>query len=261
MIKPKFGLTKREKIIITSAVLSLGLLNFQFVPFIYMFWYIGTLTFLACLLSLWSLWEGLNKLKAAVLLILPTFFTLAFSGYYFLIIPLWLRIIISLLFGITFYCLLLSQNIFNVSSIRTIPLYRVSSTVAFVLTIFTATLLFNDLLSFQLLFIWNGIVVFLLSFPLVLQTLWTVEMEGVSLQILVYALLISLVMGEIGAVLSFWPIYKPLASVILGVHLLVILNIVYDSLRDKLSRGEAVTGIGLNALIFITAFFFTSWRG
>lgn len=261
MIKLKFSLTKREKIIITSIILSLGLLNFQFVPFILIFWYIGILTFAAFLLSLWSLWEGLNKLKAVVLLILPTFFTLAFSGYYFLIIPLWLRIIISLLFGITFYSLLLSQNIFNVSSIRTIPLYRVSSTVAFVLTIFTSTLLFNDLLSFNLLFIWNGLLIFALSFPLVLQTLWTVEMEGISRQMLVYSLLISLILGEVGAMLSFWPIYKPLASVILGVHLLVILNIVYDSLRDKLSRGEIMIGVGLNTLIFAIAFLFTSWKG
>lgn len=261
MNKFKFQLSKREKIIITSITLSLGLLNFQFVPFLYMFWYIGLLTGLAYLLSLWSLWEGISKLKAGVLLILPTFFTLAFSGYYFLIIPLWLRITVSLLFGITFYTLLLSQNIFNVSSIRTIPLYRVSSTVAFVLTIFTATLLFNDLLSFQLLFIWNGILIFLLSFPLALQALWTVEMEGITMQILVYSLLISLIIGEVGMVLSFWPIYKPLASVILGVNLLVILNVVYDSLRAKLGRGEVMVGIGLNVLIFIIAFLFTSWKG
>ncbi|MCL4367077.1 hypothetical protein M1563_02820 [Patescibacteria group bacterium] len=257
--KPFFS--KREKIIVTAVILSLGLFGTQFVPFYLRYHYIAGLTVLAYLLSVWSLWEGLSKLKAIILLILPTFLTLSVSGYYFLLLSTWSRILAALIFGLSFYTLLLSQNIFNISAIRTIPLYRVSSTVIFVLTIVTTSLLFNVVYSLDLLFLWNGLMVFLLSFPLTLQVLWTIDMAGVSGRLLMYSAIISLIIGEVGLALSFWPISKAMISLVLTATLYITLGISLEALKDRLNR-EVVVGFLKWAIpIFLIAYITTSWAG
>lgn len=256
------NLNKRQKIVITSVILSLGLLSTQIVPFYLTQRFILGLAVLSYLLSLWSLREGMNKLKAVILLILPTLFTLAVASYYFLLPVRWLtRIPVAALFGLAFYTLLLSQNVFNVSSIRTIPLYRVASTVVLVLTLLTAFLLFNVIFSFRLLFIYNAVLVFLLSFPLILQLLWSIEMEGINSFLIVYSLILSLVVGEIALALSFWPITQAMASLVVSTGIYITLGISTHFLREKLSRRVVWEYTGWGIAVFTIAFLATSWRG
>lgn len=257
-----FGLDKRRKIILTSGILSLGLLSTQLVPFYLTYKFIYGLTFLAYLLSLWALWEGINKLKAVVLIILPTFFTLAVASYYFLLPVRWLtRLPVAAVFAITFYTLLLSQNVFNVASMRTIPLYRAASTTVFILTLLTSYLLFNVMFSFNMFFVWNGVWVFLISFPLILHVVWSIEMEGLSSLVLVYSLLLSLVLAEVGFVLSFWPISHTMASLVLSTLLFVTLGISTHAIRDRLGRGVAWEYVGWGIVVFLIALVTTSWTG
>src|SRR3989344_4599342 len=130
---------KRQKIIITSTILTIGLLSTQLVDFNLRFKFIAGLAVLSYMLSIWSLWEGLNRTKALVLMVLPVFFTVAVASFYFLLPVRWLtRLPVALLFGMTFYLLLLAQNVFNVASIRTIPLYRAASTASFLFALLSA---------------------------------------------------------------------------------------------------------------------------
>lgn len=253
---------KRHKIIAASAILSLGLLYTQLVPFYLTYKFILALTVLSYFLSLWALWEGLSKFKAIILLILPTLFTLAVASYYFLLPVRWLtRLPVAFLFGLSFYSLLLSQNVFNVASIRTIPLYRAASTAAFLFTLITAYLLFKVIFSFHFLFIWNGVVVFLLSFLLILQVIWSIEMEKVDGIILFYSFALALIVGEFGMVLSFWPVSGSMISLMLATSLYVILGIVTHALRDRLEEKAIWEYIRIGAAVFLIAFFTTSWTG
>lgn len=260
-----FGLSKRHKIIVTSAILTLALISTWFVPIsfyiTYKYWFMGGLAVLAYLLSFWSLMEGINKVKATILMILPTLFTVAVANYFFLLPMRWLAIPVSLVYGLIFYVLLLSQNVFNVASIRTIPLYRVASTTVFVLTLLTSFILFDVIYSLNLLFVWNGLLVFLLTFLLVIQVLWSIEMEQVSSAVLIYTLVLSLVVGEVALMLSFWPIYHPMASLILSTVLFITLGITTHTFRERLSRGVVWEYIGWGVLIFMVATITTSWRG
>ncbi len=257
-------MNKRHKIIITSSVLPLALIVIWYAPlsiFItYKFYLIGGVVTLSYLLSLWSLWEGISKLKGAVLLILPTLFTLALAGYYFLL-PLRWPVPTAVIFGLTFYTLLLSQNVFNVASIRTIPLYRVASTTAFVLTLMTAFLLFNVMFSLNQLFLWNGAMAFLISFPLVLQLLWSIEMEGINGRILAYTGGISLITGELALALSFWPIFHPLASLILMTALFVTVGTSTHFFRERMTPGVVWEYVAWGVAVFIIAAYVTSWTG
>lgn len=264
-----FDLKKRHKIIITSAVLPLALLSVWFAPLSLYLTYklfitIG-LGILAFGLSLWSLWDGLNKLKAVILMILPTMFTLAVANYFFLLTTKWLAVPAMVVFAIIFYTLLLSQNVFNIASIRTIPLYRAASTAVFVLTMITAFLLFNVVYSmassYQLIFIWIGVIIFVLCFLLTLPVLWSVEMEGVNNIILVHSVILSLIIAEFSIALSFWPVFKPMAASILMTSLFVILGTSTDSLRGRLKRGEVAEYVFWSSLVFLVAFVTTSWNG
>lgn len=259
------SLSKRQKIIFTSLILSVGLLYTQFVPFYLIHRFVFVLAVLAYILSLWTLWVGIDKLKALVLLILPTLFTLAFSSYYLLIVSDLTRVLVAIGFGLTFYALLLSENIFNVSSTRTIPLYRVAYTIAFVLTIITSSLLYVVIFSLPLLFIWRGLLVFLLTFILCVHIFWTTEMEKLDKKIIIYSTIVALIIGEEALALCFWPISNILAGMILSVSLYFILGIMTDYLRERLSRevmlGYLRWGAPIFISVFLLAYLATSWRG
>lgn len=254
-------ITKRQKIIIVSVLLSFGLLGSTFIPYYLRYWYITGLAALSYLLSLWSLWVGISKLKAVVLMILPTFFTLAVTGFYFLLVSDISRVGAAVVFGLIFYTLLLSQNVFNVSSLRTIPLYRAASTTVYVLTVITVFLLLNVIFSLEMLFIWNGLWTFLISFPMILQVLWSIEMEKVDSVIIVYSFLLSLVTSEVAIGYSFWPTSGVIKALVVTLILSVVLGISTHTLRDRLKKGEIWLYIGWGIGAFILALLTTSWIG
>ncbi len=256
-------LTKRQKIIITSILLTIGLISTQLVDFNLRFKFIAGLAVLSYFLSLWALWEGLNLTKALVLTILPVAYTLAVTSFYFLLPIRWLtRLPVASIFGLTFYLLLLSQNVFNVASIRTIPLYRAASTATFLFTLLSAFFIYNVVYAFNLLFLWNGIVVFLISFPLILQVLWSLKMEDkVSTSVLIQSFILSLLMGEFAFSFSFWPIRTTIWSLSLSSAMYIILGLTTQVLRGRESRRVVWEYVGIGAVVFIISFVLTSWVG
>lgn len=262
---------KRQKIIISSLIVTIGLVSTQLVDFNLRFHFMFALAGLSYLVSFWSLWVGIydesaflkvNKTKALTLLTLPALFALAVASFYFLLPIRWLtRIPFAAAFGFAFYLLLLVQNLFNVASIRTIPLYRAASTVAFLYTLITAFLLFNVLYAFNMLFIWNGLLVFILSFPLILQILWSIEMDDrISVLLLVQSFVLSLVVGEFAVALSFWPLYPMIWALSLASTMYVVVGLTTEYLRGRLSGRVVKEYIGIAIGIFIVAYLFTGWN-
>lgn len=257
------GLNKRQKIIITSIILTMGLLSTQLVDFNLRFKFLGGLALLTYILSVWSLKEGLNITKAFVLMILPAFFTVAVASFYFLLPVRWLtRLPVAFVFGLTIYLLLLAQNVFNVASLRTIPLYRAASTTSFLFTLLSAFFIYHVIFAFNLLFIWNGIAVLLISFPLVLQVLWSIQMEDrISAAVLVQSFIISLVLGEFALSFSFWPSPTTIWSLSLSSAMYVLVGLTTQQLRGRLNRRVVWEYIGIGIAVFIVSFFTTSWTG
>ncbi len=258
-----FNLNKRQKIIIASCLLTLGLLSTQLVDFNLRFKFIAGLSVLAYFLSLWSLWEGINITKAFVLLILPVFFTAAVASFYFLLAVRWLtRLPVAIAFGLMFYLLLLAQNVFNVAAMRTIPLFRAASTAAFLFTLLSAFFIYNVVFAFNLLFIWNGVVVFLISFPLILQVLWSIAMEDkISAAVFVQSLVLSFVLGELALSFSFWPMPTTIWSLALSSSMYVTLGLATNFLRGKGSRRVVLEYLGIGAIVLVVSFLTTSWGG
>jgi len=257
------NITKRQKIIITSALLTIGLLSTQLVDFNLRFRFIAGLGILSYALSIWSLWEGLNKTKAVILMILPTFFTVAVASFYFLLPVRWLtRLPVASFFGLLFYLLLLAQNVFNVASLRTIPLYRAASTASFLFTLLSAFFIFNVIYAFNLLFLWNGVMVALISFPLILQVLWSIAMEDkISISIVIQSLILSLVLGELALGFSFWPMPTTIWSLSLSSAMYVLLGLATQVLRGRATSRVVWEYIGIGAIVLIISFLTTSWTG
>lgn len=258
-----FNLNKRTKIIITSSLLTIGLLSTQLVDFNLRFKFIAGLAILSYILSLWSLWEGINLTKAAICLILPVFFTAAVSSFYFLLPVRWLtRLPVATAFGLMFYLLLLAQNVFNVASIRTIPLYRAASTASFLFTLLSAFFIFNVIYAFNLLFLWNGVAVLLVSFPLILQVIWSISMaDFISTATLMQSLVLSLILAELALSFSFWPMPTTIWSLSLSSSMYVLLGLTTQILRGKGSRRVVWEYLGIGAIILVVSFLATSWTG
>lgn len=257
------NLTKRQKIIISTILLTIGLLSTQLVDFNLRFKFLAGLGILAYILSVWALWEGLNWIKAIILMILPTFFSVAVASFYFLLPVRWLtRLPVATAFGITFYLLLLAQNVFNVAAIRTIPLYRAASTASFLFTLLSAFFMYNVIYAFNLLFLWNGVVVFLISFPLILQVLWSIEMEDrVSPSIVIQCFILSLILGELALSFSFWPMPTTIWSLSLSSTMYVLVGLTTQFLRGRISRRVVWEYLGIGAVVLIVSFLSTSWTG
>lgn len=257
-------LSKRQKIIIATILLTLSLaISSQTSNFIFLkARLIIGLGVVAYFLSLWALWEGMTKTKALLLLVLPTFYTIAVASFYFLLPVRWLtRIPTDIFFGLSFYCLLLAENVFNVASIRTIPLYRAASTAAFIFTVITSFFLFNDMYALNWPFYWNGVVAFLISLPLVLHILWTIEMERISFSLVVYSLLIALQIGECAIALSFWPVAPTIWSLFLSTMLYVLLGVMTEFIRNRLTKRVSLEYVSVGIIVTAFSMLATSWTG
>lgn len=257
------NLNKRQKIIIISVLLTIGLLSTQLVDFNLRFRFIAGLGIAAYILSFWALWEGINFTKAVILMILPTFYTLATSSFYFLLPVRWLtRAPVALIFGLSFYLLILAQNVFNVASIRTIPLYRAASTASFLFTLLSAFFIYNVIYAFNLLFIWNGFAVIAVSFPLIVQSLWAIEMKDkISASILIQSFILSFILGELALSFSFWPMSNIIWSLSLSSALYVLLGLTLQFLRGRDISRVVWEYIGIGIVVFLISFFATSWTG
>lgn len=263
-----FDLNKRQKIIITSGLITLALLSGIFstklvIDITLRFEFILGLGLLAYVLSLWALWEGINKTKALVLLILPVFYTIAVASFFYVLPLRWFtKLFVAAFFGLSFYLLLLAQNVFNVAAIRTIPLYRAASTAAFVLTVFSGLCIYSVIQALNLPFYWNGVLVMILSFPLILQLLWSTKMEeSISPLILMQSFVLSLLLGEFALAFSFWPSTVQIRSFaiasVLTSAMYVLVGITTHHLRERLGRREVWEYLGFGSIVWVIAFVMT----
>jgi hypothetical protein len=206
--------------------------------------------------------KGMTKTKALLVFILPIYYIFSMIGFYFLFQQIrWLtRIPVAVFFGLTYYCLLLTQNVFHVASDRAIPLYRAATTANFVYSIFTLILVHSIIFSFNLPFYWNGVLLFVGSLPVVIQSLWAVKIGPLTSHIVVYSAAISLILAEAGIALSFWSASPLVLSLFINSISYALMGIVLDLLKERTNKRvvleySLVGGILFSVIFFITTLF------
>lgn len=259
----KVKITKRQKFVISSVLLSSGLLSIQLANVSWRYQAIVALTVSTYLLFAWSLKEGLSGIKWLMVLILPTLFTAGVGLFYFLLPSAWFtRLPVAILYGLGLYVLFLTENIFAVAAIRNIQLFRSANAVGFLLTLLTGFFLYDTILSFRFSFWLNFIFVFLASFPLLLQGLWSVKLEkGISGQIWFYSLALSLILAEGALAFSFWPITVSVGSLALITIMYVLLGLTQHHLSQRLFKRTINEYLTVGLIVLIVTILTTHWGG
>lgn len=262
-LAPLVKITKRQKFIITSILLSVGLLAIELIDISWRYQAIGVLAILTYFLSAWSLKEGLSGVEWLTVLVLPTLFTASVGLFYFLISASWLtRLPVIVLYGLGVYALLLTENIFSVAAIRTIQLLRSAQAVGFLLTIITAFFLYDTVLAFRFDPWLNFLLIVVVSLPLLIQGLWYTNLEErITKRVWLYSLVLSLVLGEIALVLSFWPVTVAVGSLGVSTGLYLVLGLTQHQLSERLFKRTINEYIGVGIVVLIVLILTTHWGG
>lgn len=239
--------------------MTLGLFSLQFVEEIYRYQAIGLLTFISILLSWWSLREALAGIRYLTTIILPTLLTAGVSLFYFLLPSSWVsQLPIVGLFALSFYALLLTENIFSVASIRTIQLLRAAHAVGFLLTLLTSFLLFDTIFSFRMTAMVNAVAVFGISFLIYLQGLWSVNLEEkLSRNVWLYSLFLAIINTQFAFLISFMPTTIAMASLFTTTLVYIQLGIVQVHFQERLFR-KTIYEYLFVGFVVLTIFLFTN---
>lgn len=264
MIKRKIIISKRQKFVLTAVLLSIALLMIELTGVSWRYQAIGILVFLTFLLSAWSLSEGLSGIKWLTVLILPVFFTAGVGLFYFLIsASSWLmKLPVVFIYAIGIYALLLTENIFSVAAIRTIQLLRSAHVVGFLLTIVTAFFLYDTVLAFRFSSWFNSFLIMVISFSLLIQGLWCINLDDkITKKTWFSSLILALVLGELALVFSFWPVTVAINSLGLTTGLYITLGLAQHEFGGRLFKRTINEYVGIGFVVLAILILTTQWGG
>ena len=169
------------------------------------------------ILTYGALLEGIQKHERVMLFIPTIYFSIVLYLFYFFVPQRWLtRLPFITIYIVSTYALLLCQNIFNVGVSKSIQLYRAAFSVNYLFLTICSFLAYSLIASVRLHSVFNGLLIVIASFPLVLHMIWSVEpTDIVERERLQTALLISIVLGEVGVLLSFMPVNQSIFALTL----------------------------------------------
>lgn len=199
---------KRRRFLISTAIATLTVTFGTFFGFQNIIFVIPFLIGIVYIFTYFALLEDVTNHEWLMLFLHPVLFTVSFYLFYFFLPARWLtRMPFAILYSISFYAIILSQNIFNVGVEKSLQLFRAAFSVNFLFLTISSFMGFSLLMSFHQYFFINGIVSLLIVFPAVLQFLWSVNPTArVDMNVLKYAMFVSVIVGEAATILSFIPI-------------------------------------------------------
>ena len=254
-------LTKRQKITISSVLLAIGIFALPIIEGTNQLALLSAIVIASYFLSVWSIFGEFSPFEFVSLFALPVILTASFGLFLtqFEVTP-GVRLVLSVIYVVTMYTILLSENIFNVSIERNIPLVRAARTVGYLATLFVSfaffTLLFGLGLD-NLVFAFVSTVVAILLFA---QGFWQIELKDTDPRRLVYYSLIGgLVVGEIAWALSFWPLEPPKMGLAAAATVYVILGILQHHVRGDLNKRTLFEYIFVGAAVLLLLAISTSW--
>lgn len=254
-------LTKRKQLALVTVILTAFLITTQMVSFEERGKMVLGLSVLTLFLSAWALRGNLKGGKWLILLVLPPLFSGAVGLFYFLLPVRWLtRLPSASLFALGMYALLLTENIYGVATERTIGLLRVAQSVGSLITLITYFLLLETILSFHFSSLFNFILVFIFSFVLTVQSLWSIRLGKEIRKEIFYSLVVALCLAEMAFIFSFWPVRVTLEALFLTTTFYVLVGVTQQYLARRLFKKGMTEFLTLLLAIFVFLLLTTSWR-
>lgn len=256
-------LEKRQKFVLSVLILSCGLFftetQFRQSGFIIAF----LLSLFTDIFLFWAVRKDLKEAESDYpysIFILPFFYTLSFVLFYFLIPSRLLsRIILTILYGVGLYSLYLCQNIFTVSSIRTIALVSGAKIVSFVLTLLSFFFLSNIIFTLHLPIYFSGPLIAIFTGFLVFQSLWTYALQKPAFSLFWWSGIVTVCLIEIATTLWFWPSSPTVIALFMTGFFYTLVGLSHVWLDRRLFRGVLWEYVWVGAVVFFVLQLFTSW--
>ena len=256
-------LTKRQKISISSVLLASGIYALPILDETARLGLLSALLVASYFLSVWSIYGVFSPFELVSLFVLPVILTASFGLFFTQFeVGMGTRLILTLIFIAVMYTILLSENIFNVSTERNIPLVRAARTVGYLATLFVSFVFFTLLFGLGLNSFVFAASASIIAGLLFAQGLWQIELKETDPRSLVYYSLVGgLILGEVAWALSFWPLEPPKVGLAAAAAIYVLLGILQHHIRENLSKRMvfeyAFVAAAGGFLLMIT----TSWGG
>jgi len=253
-------LSKRERLILSVILLSLGLFITEYFLGKSALYTILGLSILTDILLFLSLREDLKDNFWPQIFILPFFYSLAFGLFYFLVpARLLTRIAMTSLYALGLYSLFLSENIFTVSAVRTIALLSSARTVVFTLTLLSYFFLANVIYTFHINVILTLLFIFGFSFPLVLNSIWIYSLERKLFANVLWVFSLALCLFEVAILLWFWPSLPTVIALFLTGIFYSIVGLSQAWFEKRLFKSVIVEYVWVALVVFIVLALFTTW--
>lgn len=278
----KFSLSKRQKFVIATLILFAGIILIrvglgEFLPWRFRAALFAVLTFIVSTFAIYD--EDYKGVEWFMLPILPSFFAISSAlifpllparlDYFLgialrpdtsLIMSLFLKLVFLAIFLTGYYASLLTSNIFNVAAVRGIQLLRVAHSIGFLVTVTTSLFFYIVISSFHLSSFVNFVAIFLVTFPLALFAMWSVNLEPkIGESVRNFSILIALVLAQVAWILSFWPVGVSIFALFLAAMFYELVGIVQYHLGEKLNSKIANEFIIVAIAVFLLTIFTTVW--
>lgn len=259
----KLSLSKRQQFVGITLLLTIGMVLTYLAPAEVRYLFVFGLSLCTYILSAFALRQDLKGVEWVTLLSLPTLYTAAVCLFYFLLPTRWItRLPFAFLYSIGMYALLLTENIYNVAANRTIALLRAAHSIGFLITLVTFFLLSQTTLAFRSYGIVNTIVIGALSFLLVLQALWSMELATViSMRIKLIVAVITLCLMQLTWILAYLPIRTTMQALLLTTTMYCLVGMAQQYLVDRLYRRTVFEFFAVFVVVFVIVIISIRFRG
>ncbi len=252
--------SKRQKFIFAVFVLSLGLFIAEFLLGKSAMSIVFVLSLLTVLFLYLILKDDLEDNFSPQVFVLPFFYSLSVGLFYLLVPARFItRIGMTSLFALGLYSLFLCQNIFTVSSIRTIQLLSGARTVSLVLTVLSYFFISNVVFSFHINVFITLLLIFLYTFPLVLQSIWIHTLEKKPFAQVFWVLSLTICLVELSLFLWFQPSSPTVAALFLTAIFYVLIGLTQAWFEKRLFRSVIFEYFWVSVISFIFLVLFTSF--
>jgi len=100
------------------------------------------------------------------------------------------------------------------------------------------------------------------SWPLILQSLWSIELENfISKRTVFFSLVLTLILAELALSFSFWPILPTIGALALVSAMYVLLGITHFYFTQRLKKRTVWEYLGIAGLILAFIIATTRWGG
>lgn len=253
-----FSIEKRQKFVISVLLLTIGLFytEFQFSRsgvFISLF-----LAVLTDLFLFWSLFHDIKDKFVYEIFILPFFYSLSFGLFCFLTPNFIYRLVLALVYAFGLYSLYLSQNIFVVSSTRTIALLSGARIVSFVVTLVSFFLLTNVVFTLHIVIFPILLLVLLYTYFLLYHSLWTYTLQKITQPLALWVSALTLCIIELTMILWFWPTKPSIISLFLTGFLYIVAGLSHIWFEKRFFKGVLweYIWVGFVVIFILIAFSF-----